>query len=38
LDGLRSEIQGDQLALMVIGRGKAKLDEHVRTCGVYVIR
>jgi hypothetical protein len=38
LDGLRGEIQDDQLVLMVIGRGKAKLAEHVRACGVYVIR
>ena len=38
LDGLRGEIRGDQLVLMVIGRGKAKLAEHVRACGVYVIR
>lgn len=38
VDGLRGEIQDDQLVPMVIGRGKALPAEHVRACGVYAIR
>jgi hypothetical protein len=38
LDGLHGKIQGDQLDRMVNCQGKANLVQHVRACGVYVIR
>jgi hypothetical protein len=38
VDGLRGEIQDDQLVPTVIGRGKAQLAEYVRACGGYAIR